>query len=87
MYALAGHKRPFRTIILALMQKGDQHIGFGITGGLNPPLAHVQFISNVVDFYMNNFGASDPRYDGAPSPNSRISPARRNADGSPLSDL
>ena len=31
--ALAGHKRPFHTIIPAFMQKGDRHIGFGIMGG------------------------------------------------------
>ncbi len=35
--ALAGHKRPFHTIIPAIMQKGDQHIGFGIMGGMNQP--------------------------------------------------
>jgi len=51
--ALAGHKRPFHTIIPGFMQKGDQHIGFGIMGGLNQPLAHAQFVSNVVDYHMN----------------------------------
>jgi gamma-glutamyltranspeptidase len=35
------------------MQQGDQHIGFGIMGGLNQPLAHAQFVSNVVDYGMN----------------------------------
>jgi gamma-glutamyltranspeptidase/glutathione hydrolase len=51
--ALIGHKRPFHTIIPAFMQKGDQHIGFGIMGGMNQPLAHAQFVSNVVDYGMN----------------------------------
>jgi gamma-glutamyltranspeptidase/glutathione hydrolase len=51
--ALAGHKRPFHTIIPAFMQKGDQHIGFGIMGGMNQPLAHAQFVSNMVDYGMN----------------------------------
>ena len=51
--ALAGHKRPFHTIIPAFMQNGDQHIGFGIMGGMNQPLAHAQFVSNVVDYGMN----------------------------------
>jgi len=51
--ALAGHKRPFHTIIPAFMQNGDQHIGFGIMGGMNQPLAHAQFVSNVVDYKMN----------------------------------
>ena len=51
--ALAGHKRPFHTIIPAFMEKGDDHIGFGIMGGANQPLAHAQFVSNFVDYGMN----------------------------------
>ncbi len=51
--ALAGHKRPFHTIIPAFMEHGDDHIGFGIMGGANQPLAHAQFVSNVVDYGMN----------------------------------
>ena len=50
--ALAGRKRPFHTIIPAFMEKGDDHIGFGIMGGANQPLAHAQFVSNVVDYGM-----------------------------------
>lgn len=50
---LAPRKRPFHTIIPAFMQRGDQHIGFGIMGGPNQPLAHAQFVSNVVDYGMN----------------------------------
>ncbi len=45
------------------MQKGDQHIGFGIMGGPNQPQAHVQFVSNMVDYGMNIQEAlSAPRY-------------------------
>jgi gamma-glutamyltranspeptidase/glutathione hydrolase len=51
--ALAPRKRPFHTIIPAFMEHGDQHIGFGIMGGPNQPLAHAQFVSNVVDYSMN----------------------------------
>jgi gamma-glutamyltranspeptidase/glutathione hydrolase len=51
--ALAPRKRPFHTIIPAFMERGDQHIGFGIMGGANQPLAHGQFVSNVVDYGMN----------------------------------
>lgn len=51
--ALAGRKRPFHTIIPAFMQHGTEHIGFGIMGGMNQPLAHAQFVSNVVDYHMN----------------------------------
>ena len=50
---LAGGKRPFHTIIPAFMEKGDQHIGFGIMGGSVQPLAHAQFVSNMVDYGMN----------------------------------
>jgi gamma-glutamyltranspeptidase/glutathione hydrolase len=50
---LAGGKRPFHTIIPAFMERGDQHIGFGIMGGPNQPLAHAQFVSNIVDYGMN----------------------------------
>lgn len=50
---LAPHKRPFHTIIPAFMERGDQHIGFGIMGGANQPLAHAQFVSNIADYGMN----------------------------------
>jgi gamma-glutamyltranspeptidase/glutathione hydrolase len=50
---LAGGKRPFHTIIPGFMEKGHQHIGFGIMGGANQPMAHAQFVSNVVDYGMN----------------------------------
>src|SRR5215813_488306 len=55
--ALAPRKRPFHTIIPAFMERGDQHIGFGIMGGANQPLAHAQFVSNIVDYGMNIQGA------------------------------
>jgi gamma-glutamyltranspeptidase/glutathione hydrolase len=51
--ALAPRKRPFHTIIPAFMERGDQHIGFGIMGGANQPVAHAQFVSNVADYGMN----------------------------------
>jgi gamma-glutamyltranspeptidase/glutathione hydrolase len=51
--ALAPRKRPFHTIIPAFMERGDLHIGFGIMGGSNQPLAHAQFVSNLVDYGMN----------------------------------
>jgi gamma-glutamyltranspeptidase/glutathione hydrolase len=50
---LGPRKRPFHTIIPAFMERGDQHIGFGIMGGPNQPLAHAQFVSNVADYGMN----------------------------------
>jgi gamma-glutamyltranspeptidase/glutathione hydrolase len=50
---LAGGKRPFHTIIPAFLEHGDLHIGFGIMGGPNQPMAHAQFVSNMVDYGMN----------------------------------
>jgi gamma-glutamyltranspeptidase / glutathione hydrolase len=61
--ALQGRKRPFHTIIPAFMEKGDIHIGFGIMGGANQPLAHAQFVSNLVDYGMNVQAALEaPRF-------------------------
>jgi gamma-glutamyltranspeptidase / glutathione hydrolase len=60
---LVPRKRPFHTIIPAFMEKGDQHIGFGIMGGPNQPLAHAQFVSNIVDYGMNIQAAlENPRF-------------------------
>ncbi len=60
---LAGGKRPRHTIIPAFMEKGDLHIGFGIMGGPNQPLAHAQFVSNIVDYGMNVQAALEaPRF-------------------------
>ncbi|MGH9484106.1 MAG: gamma-glutamyltransferase [Terriglobales bacterium] len=50
---LAGHKRPFHTLIPAFMQKGAVHIGFGIMGGLNQAQAHAQYVSDIADYGMN----------------------------------
>ncbi|HWZ84035.1 MAG TPA: gamma-glutamyltransferase [Terriglobales bacterium] len=61
--ALAPRKRPFHTIIPAFMERGDMHIGFGIMGGANQPLAHAQFVSNLVDYGMNIQAALEaPRF-------------------------
>jgi gamma-glutamyltranspeptidase/glutathione hydrolase len=60
---LAGHKRPFHTIIPAFMERDNRHIGFGIMGGFNQPLAHAQFVSNFVDYGLNIQAAlSEPRF-------------------------
>jgi len=50
---LEGGKRPFHTIIPGFMQRDNRQVGFGIMGGANQPLAHAQFVSNVVDYGMN----------------------------------
>ncbi len=60
---LAGGKRPFHTIIPAFMERGDLHVGFGIMGGANQPLAHAQFASNIADYGMNIQAAVEaPRF-------------------------
>jgi gamma-glutamyltranspeptidase/glutathione hydrolase len=60
---LAGGKRSLHTIIPAFMEKGDQHVGFGIMGGFNQPLAHAQFVSNIVDYGMTLQAALEaPRF-------------------------
>ena len=61
--ALAPRKRPFHTIIPAFMERGDERIAFGIMGGSNQPLAHAQFVSNLVDYGMNIQAALEaPRF-------------------------
>ncbi len=65
--ALAPRKRPFHTIIPGYMENGQQHVGFGIMGGANQPLAHAQFVSNVVDYEMNIQRAMEhPRFTVSP---------------------
>ena len=59
--SLAGRERI--GIIPAFMERGDEHIGFGIMGGSNQPLAHAQFVSDLVDYGMNIQDAlSAPRF-------------------------
>jgi gamma-glutamyltranspeptidase/glutathione hydrolase len=61
--ALMPGKRPRHTIIPAMMEKDELRIGFGIMGGLNQPMAHAQFVSNIVDHGMNIQAALDaPRF-------------------------
>jgi gamma-glutamyltranspeptidase/glutathione hydrolase len=60
---LAPRKRPFHTIIPGFLEKDSLRIGFGIMGGAVQPLAHAQFVSNVVDHGMNLQAALDaPRF-------------------------
>ncbi len=61
--ALAPGKRPFHTIIPGMLDKDEKHIAFGIMGGANQPLAHAQFVSNIVDHNMNLQAALEaPRF-------------------------
>jgi len=75
--SLGPRKRPFHTIIPGFMERGDEHIGFGIMRGMNQAQAQAQFVSNVVDHKMNlqaaleaprftklNLGGCDVRVEG-----------------------
>lgn len=60
---LAPAKRPFHTIIPALMENTEQAIAFGIMGGLNQTQAHAQFVSYIADHGFNIQQAMDaPRF-------------------------
>src|SRR5260370_13688172 len=61
--ALGLRKRPFHTIIPGFMERGTQHIGFGIMRGINQAQAQAQFVSNFVDHKMNIQAALEaPRF-------------------------
>ena len=58
--ALKPHRRPFHTIIPALVTKNDRpYFVFGVMGGDMQPQGHVQVLVNLLDFGMNVQAAGD----------------------------
>ena len=57
---LEGGKRPYQTIIPAMVTRDDEMwLSFGVMGGFQQPQGHLQVISNMVDFGMDSQKALD----------------------------
>jgi gamma-glutamyltranspeptidase/glutathione hydrolase len=69
---LEPHKRPFHTIIPAMVTKdGKPWLSFGVMGGDMQAQGHVQIVVDLVDFGMNVQQAGDQlrvRHDGSATP-------------------
>ncbi len=61
---MAPHKRPYHTIIPAMLFKGENlRLSFGVMGGFMQPQGQAQVVNNIVDFDMNIQQALDaPRF-------------------------
>ncbi len=72
---LEPHKRPFHTIIPAMVTKeGKPWLCFGVMGGDMQPQGHVQVLVNMIDFGLDVQAAGDEgrvRHDGSQTPTGR----------------
>ncbi|MCH9037081.1 MAG: gamma-glutamyltransferase, partial [Chloroflexi bacterium] len=57
---LAPNKRPYHTIIPAMVTRNDQvWLSFGVMGGFQQPQGHLQVLANMVDFGLDPQQALD----------------------------
>ncbi len=74
--ALQPHKRPFHTIIPAMVTRDNKPLfSFGVMGGSMQPQGHVQVLCNIIDFGMNIQEAGDAprwRHSGSSQPTGSV---------------